>query len=223
MPTTPMVFSSHSSAAACGSRWKRSPSIGTCRASTSQKLQNFSQQTCTFTPMTRLGRTSCAGYRSALRSAQRRFSAIPASMHASLDPVVEQPTTAEGSGACHRSASIATQRRSSSAVRGYSSLSIMFLSRHSLISTPACGSIPGGDEGGQVQPRVAVQHQFVVDQPVRRLRGQRGVGEPVGRRRLRHAAEGFVAPWNGLTASRRRSRSSSWDAWGPGAVACKRR
>ncbi len=115
--------------------------MGTCRASTSQKLQNFSQQTWTFTPMTRLGRTSFAGYRSALRRAQRRLSAIPASMHASLDPVVEQPTAVEGSGACHRSASIATQRRSSSAVRGYSSLSIMFLSRHSLISTPACGSI----------------------------------------------------------------------------------
>lgn len=63
------------------------------------------------------------------------------SMHASLDPVVEQPTVAEGSGACHSSASIATQRRSSSAVRGYSSLSIMFLSRHSAISIPACGSI----------------------------------------------------------------------------------
>ena len=62
-------------------------------------------------------------------------------MHASLDPVVEQPTAAAGSGAFHRSASMATQRRSSSAVRGYSSLSIMFLSRHSAISTPACGSI----------------------------------------------------------------------------------
>ena len=34
--TTPMVFSSHSSAAACGSRWNRSPSMGTCRGSTSQ-------------------------------------------------------------------------------------------------------------------------------------------------------------------------------------------
>lgn len=36
MPTTPMVFSSQRSAAACGSRWKRSPSIGTIRGSTSQ-------------------------------------------------------------------------------------------------------------------------------------------------------------------------------------------
>ncbi len=62
-------------------------------------------------------------------------------MHASLEPVVEQPTADRGSGACHRSASIVTHRCSSSAVRGYSSLSIMFLSRHSAISTPACGSI----------------------------------------------------------------------------------
>ena len=34
-----------------------------------------------------------------------------------------------------------TQRRSSSAVCGYSSLSIMFLSTHSAISSSACGSI----------------------------------------------------------------------------------
>ncbi len=62
-------------------------------------------------------------------------------MQASLEPVVEQPTADEGSGAFHKSASIATQRFSSSAVRGYSSLSIMFLSRHSAIRTPASGSI----------------------------------------------------------------------------------
>lgn len=66
---------------------------------------------------------------------------MPASMQASLEPVVEQPTAVAGSGAFHRSASMATQRRSSSAVRGYSSLSIMFLSRHSAISTAAWGSI----------------------------------------------------------------------------------
>ena len=34
-----------------------------------------------------------------------------------------------------------TQRRSSSAVIGYSSLSIMFLLKQSAISRPACGSI----------------------------------------------------------------------------------
>lgn len=138
--TTPMVFSSQSPAAEAASRWKRSPSIGTMRASTSQKLQNFSQQTCTLAPMTRLGRAR-PGYLSLLRCIQRRLSAMPASMQASLDPVVEQPTASDGTGACHRSASIATHRFSSSAVRGYSSLSIMFLSRHSAISTPACGSI----------------------------------------------------------------------------------
>ena len=63
-------------------------------------------------------------------------------MHASLDPVVEQPTAVAGSGrvpqvrrACR------TQRCSSSAVCGYSSLSIMFLSNDSAISRSACGSI----------------------------------------------------------------------------------
>ena len=61
-------------------------------------------------------------------------------MHASLDPVVEQPTAVAGSGAFHRSASIRTQRCSRSAVRGYSSLSIMFLSNDSAMSRRACGS-----------------------------------------------------------------------------------
>src|SRR5215468_756467 len=62
-------------------------------------------------------------------------------MHASLDPVVEQPVASPPSGACQRSARMLTQRDSSSAVCGYSSLSIMFLSRHSVISTCASGSI----------------------------------------------------------------------------------
>jgi hypothetical protein len=99
------------------------------RASTSQYRQNFSQQTWTFAPMTRLGGPV---------PRQRRFRARPASMQALLDPVVEQPVA---SAACHRSARIATQRLSSSAVCGYSSLSIMFLSTHSAMSTRACGSI----------------------------------------------------------------------------------
>jgi len=62
-------------------------------------------------------------------------------MQASLDPVVEQPVASLGSVACHRSARIATQRRSISAVCGYSSLSIMFLSAQSDIRVSACGSI----------------------------------------------------------------------------------
>ena len=62
-------------------------------------------------------------------------------MAASLDPVVEQPVASCASGACHRWLSMVTQRISRSAVCGYSSLSIMFLSRHSAMSLSACGSI----------------------------------------------------------------------------------
>ena len=61
-------------------------------------------------------------------------------MHASLEPMVEQPIVSAGSGACQRSASMCTHRFSRSAVRGYSSLSIMFLSSDSAISSRACGS-----------------------------------------------------------------------------------
>ncbi len=56
-------------------------------------------------------------------------------MAASLEPVVEQPMARPpaASGAFHRSARMFTHRASISAVCGYSSLSIMFLSRHSSI------------------------------------------------------------------------------------------
>ena len=53
--------------------------------------------------------------------------AIPASMHASDDPIAEVPTASWVSGAFQRSASMWTQRRSISAAVGYSSLSIRFL------------------------------------------------------------------------------------------------
>jgi hypothetical protein len=62
-------------------------------------------------------------------------------MAASLDPVVEHPVACSASGACQRLLSIATQRRSISAVCGYSSLSIMFLSNVSLMRFRAAGSI----------------------------------------------------------------------------------
>ena len=63
-------------------------------------------------------------------------------MHASLDPVVEQPTDFPGAHcAFHRLPRMFTQRLSSSAVCGYSSLSIMFLGEHSAISCSASGSI----------------------------------------------------------------------------------
>ncbi len=61
-------------------------------------------------------------------------------MHASLDPVVEQPT-ASPCGAFHRCPMMFTHRCSSSAVCGYSSLSIMFLAAVSAISCSASGSI----------------------------------------------------------------------------------
>ena len=62
-------------------------------------------------------------------------------MQASLDPVVEQPVAWLPCGAFHRLLRMFTQRRSSSAVCGYSSLSIMFLAAHSAISCSASGSI----------------------------------------------------------------------------------
>src|SRR5215208_7805905 len=89
-------------------------------------------------PMTRLG-LSVGSPAAARRFCQRRFSASPPSIAASLEPVVEQPTP--WSGPCHSRLSMLTHRISSSAVCGYSSLSIMFLSRHSAISASACGSI----------------------------------------------------------------------------------
>ncbi len=77
----------------------------------------------------------------ARRCARQRHSiAMPPSMHASLDPVVEQPTACS-CGAFHRWPMMFTQRCSSSAVCGYSSLSIMFLGEHSAISSSASGSI----------------------------------------------------------------------------------
>ena len=71
------------------------------------------------------------------------FIASPASITASLEPIVEAPTeSASGSsGAWNRCATMFTQRRSISAVCGYSSLSIMFLSNASAIRRSASGSI----------------------------------------------------------------------------------
>ena len=76
------------------------------------------------------------------RSRQRHFSAIPASIAASLEPVVEVPGgLVASSGEFQSRLNMLTQRCSSSAVRGYSSLSIMFLSNVSAMSFSACGSI----------------------------------------------------------------------------------
>ena len=91
-------------------------------------------------PMTMFGVS--AGLPSARRRfCQLRLRARPPSIAASLDPVVEQPTASPASGAFQRRLRMLTQRLSSSAVCGYSSLSIMFLSKHSAMSFSAWGSI----------------------------------------------------------------------------------
>ena len=70
----------------------------------------------------------------------RHLAAIPPSMHASDEPIADAPTVFAESGAFHRSAIMCTQRRSISAVCGYSSLSIMFLSMARSISRWTWGS-----------------------------------------------------------------------------------
>ena len=81
------------------------------------------------------------GLPSACRLARHRhLAAMPASMQASEEPMAEAPTVLAASGACHRSASMCTQRCSISAVCGYSSLSIMFLSIDSAIRARTSGS-----------------------------------------------------------------------------------
>ena len=62
-------------------------------------------------------------------------------MQASDDPMVDVPMAVCGSGARHSRARIRQQRSSISAVAGYSSLSIMFLSKDSAYRRPAASSI----------------------------------------------------------------------------------
>jgi hypothetical protein len=69
------------------------------------------------------------------------LSAIPASIAASLEPVVDVPVASSASGEFQSRLSMLTHRASSSAVAGYSSLSIMFLSNVSSMSRRASGSI----------------------------------------------------------------------------------
>ena len=85
----------------------------------------------------------------------------PPSMHASDEPIAEAPTVLAASGAFHRSAIMCTQRRSISAVCGYSSLSIMFLSIASVHQRVDLGLLPRLAERGQVLAGVAVEHQLV--------------------------------------------------------------
>ena len=104
----------------------------------SQYLANLCHTTWTG-PHTMFGRS--AGWPAAARFArQRHFAAIPPSMQASDEPIADAPTVLADSGAFQRSASMCTQRRSISAVWGYSSLSIMFLSIARSISRWTSGS-----------------------------------------------------------------------------------
>ena len=91
-------------------------------------------------PITRFG-LSAGRPAAACRFCQRRLRARPPSIAASLEPIVEQPVACPLSGAFQSRLRMLTQRISSSAVCGYSSLSIMFLSKHSIMSRRAGSSI----------------------------------------------------------------------------------
>src|ERR1700733_12394913 len=100
--------------------------MGISRISMSQYLAKLCQTTGTG-PHTMLGLS--VGFPAARRLArQRHLAAMPPSMHASEDPMAEQPTGASVVGAFHKWDRMDTQRRSISAVWGYSSLSMRFLS-----------------------------------------------------------------------------------------------
>src|SRR5262252_1568490 len=104
----------------------------------SQYRANLCQTTCTG-PHTMFG--ASVDLPAARRLARHRhLAAMPASMHASDDPIAEAPTVLADSGAFHRSAIMCTHRRSISAVCGYSSRSIMFLLIDSAISASTSGS-----------------------------------------------------------------------------------
>src|SRR6516165_3016818 len=133
-----MVFSSTRSSIEAGSIMYRPGAIGTSRISMSQYRANLCQTTCTG-PHTMFGLP--VGWPAARRRARHRhLAAIPASMHASDDPMAEAPTVLAASGAFHRSAIMCTHRRSISAVCGYSSRSIMFLLIDNAIRARTSGS-----------------------------------------------------------------------------------
>src|SRR5271167_2910925 len=112
--------------------------MGISRISMSQYLANLCQTTWTG-PHTMLGFS--VDFPAARRLArQRHLAAIPPSMQASEDPMAEQPTGSSVVGAFHRWDRMETQRRSISAVWGYSSLSMRFLSIQTSINLWTSGS-----------------------------------------------------------------------------------
>ena len=140
--------------------------------------------------MTRFGRRSGPA---PVRAAQRRLSAMPASMQASLDPVVEQPGRLRRR---RRVPQVGEDRDAAPLELG--GLRVLVLVDHVLVD--ALGHQlrglrlhPRRDERGQVQPRAAVEQQLVVDQLV----GDPGGTGPSARRSCGgddHRAEGRDSP-----------------------------
>ena len=119
----------------------------------------------------------------ARRFCQRRLSASPPSIAASLEPVVEQPVASSASGACQRLARMFTQRD-----LDLGGLRVLVLVDHVLVEALGHELLglrlhPGRDERRDVQARVAVEHQLVVDDLVRDVRGHLAVRELVARNR----------------------------------------
>ena len=81
-----------------------------------------------------------------------------------------------------------TQRASISAVCGYSSLSIMFLSAVSSIMPGRQRRHPGGHERRQVQPGLPVEQQLVGEQLVGHLLAQAMIEQAVQRQLCRRVA-----------------------------------
>ena len=124
------------------------------------------------------------------RARQRHSIAMPPSIAASLDPVVDVPIVFAASGEFQRSARMCTQRASISAVCGYSSLSTMFLSSVDGHDLADLGLDPGLAERRQVLARVAVEHQLVADDLEDVAWILLLVGHPVLRQRHREVARG---------------------------------
>ena len=137
--------------------------------------------------MTRFGR-SVGLPAAAIRWRQRHFSAMPPSIAASLDPVVEVPVTSS-SWACQRWPIMFTHRRSNSAVCGYSSLSIMFLSAVSDISLPASDGIHVVTNVARFNRALPSSNSSFVIQVVRHL----GTGAAIGHLATRQALELLLA------------------------------
>ena len=160
MATTPMVFSSQF-AAACGPRrCSRPSSIGTCRGSTCQYRQNFSQQTWTLLPITRFGR---AGVQAGLLAA---LPPPPQQRHAAEHARLARPGGRAAGGRLLGRRVPQVGQDADAARLELRGLRVLILVDHVLGQAfrhqlRGLRFHPGGHERGQVEPGVAVQHQLV--------------------------------------------------------------